>query len=75
VVTFLRGIKDFLSTYTWIELWIVVGVSMGMMGLWLLLSFQLSITNDLLRAASIWAVIFALTIGAATTDALRKHKG
>ena len=70
----LEWLKDLLIIYTWKELWIVVSVPTAVVGIWILFTFLLSIPNDIVRTISIWSLIFALTLGAATVDALRKQQ-
>ena len=41
---------------------------------WLLFAYLLAIPNTIARTASIWAMLFLLTIGAATVDAIRKRR-
>jgi len=52
----------------------VVGTSLGIMGVWFIFSLQLRIQNDIARAVAIWLLVFVLTAGAAATDYLRKRK-
>ena len=49
-------------------------VPTAIVGVWVLFSFLLSIPNDIVRTVAIWSLLFALTLGAATVDALRKQK-
>lgn len=65
-------LKDLLTIYTWTEFWLVVSVPTAITGLWFLFSFLLSIPNGAIRTVSIWSMIFILTLGSATVDALRK---
>jgi uncharacterized membrane protein YhiD involved in acid resistance len=58
----------------WTEVWILAGAAALMIGSWYLFSLMLRIPNDLIRALVIWTFIFGLTLGAATTDMLRKQK-
>lgn len=70
-----QWLKDLLTIYTWTEFWMVMTVPTGILGVWFLFSFFLSIPNDIVRAIAIWSLIFALTVGAVTVDALRKQQG
>jgi len=70
----LEWLKDLLIIYTWKELWIVVSLPTVVVGVWILFTFLLSIPNDIVRTIAIWSLIFALTLGAATVDALRKQQ-
>jgi len=70
----LEWLKDLFTIYTWKELWIVMSVPTAMVGIWVLFCFLLSIPNDLVRTVAIWSLIFALTLGAATVDVLRKQQ-
>ncbi len=45
-----------------------------MFGTWYLFGLMLRIPNEFVRAVLIWTLIFGLTLGAATTDLLRKQK-
>jgi hypothetical protein len=74
VIDFLRSIKDFLEIYTWTEFWTIMIVPFGIMGIWFLFDFELNIQNDIIRTVAVWSLIFTLTLGAATADALRKRK-
>lgn len=71
----LGWLKDLLTIYTWKEFWIAVSVPTVVVGFWFLFSFLLSIPNDFVRTVAIWSLIFALTIGASTVDALRRQRG
>ena len=70
----LGWLKDLLIIYTWKEFWIVMTVPTSIMGIWLLFCYLLTIPNDIIRTVAIWSLIFALTLGAATVDALRKQQ-
>jgi len=70
----LGWLKDLLTIYTWKEFWILMSVPTAMIGVWFLFSFLLSIPNDIIRTIAIWSLIFALTLGAATANALRKQQ-
>jgi len=70
----LGWLKELLTIYTWKELWILMTVPTAIVGVWVLFSFLLSIPNDIVRTVAIWSLLFALTLGAATVDALRKQK-
>jgi TRAP-type C4-dicarboxylate transport system permease small subunit len=72
--TILEWLRDLIEIYTWSELWIIVGSAATMFGTWYLFSLMLRIPNEFVRAVLIWTLIFGLTLGAATTDLLRKHK-
>ena len=69
----LGWLKDLLTIYTWKEFWIVMSVPTSIVGFWFLFCFLLAIPNDVVRALAIWSLIFALTLGAATVDALRRQ--
>jgi len=71
----LEWLRDLLIIYTWKEFWMVMIAPTAVVGFWLLFSFLLSIQNDVVRTVAIWSLIFALTLGAATVDALRKQPG
>ncbi len=71
----LGWLKDLLTIYTWKEFWIAVSVPTVVVAFWFLFSFLLSIPNDFVRTVAIWSLIFALTLGAATVDALRRQRG
>ena len=75
MISMFGWLKDLLMIYTWKELWIVVSVPVAIMGLWFLFCLLLSIPMIIIRAISIWSLIFILTLGAATVDALRKQSG
>lgn len=68
-------LKDLLRIYTWKELWMVVSVPVAIMGLWILFCLLLTIRITIIRAISIWSLIFILTLGAAAVDAVRKQSG
>jgi len=70
----LEWLRDLVEIYTWSELWIIVGSATLMFGAWYLFSLMLRIPNEFVRAIVIWTFIFGLTLGAATTDLLRKQK-
>lgn len=70
-----QWLKDLLTIYTWKELWIVVGASTAVMGIWFLFYFLLTIPVIIIRAIAIWSLISVLTLGSATVDALRKQQG
>jgi hypothetical protein len=72
--TILEWLRDLVEIYTWSELWIIVGSATLMFGAWYLFSLMLQIPNEFVRAIVIWTFIFGLTLGAATTDLLRKQK-
>ena len=72
--TILEWLRDLLEIYTWSELWIIVGSAAVMIGAWYLFCLMLRIPNEFVRAVLIWTFIFGLTLGAATTDLLRKQK-
>jgi len=74
VATFLQEIRDFLKIYTWIEVWMVVSVAAGLVGIWYIFSLQLMIENVIVRSAAIWSLVILLSGGAAATDYLRKRK-
>jgi hypothetical protein len=67
-------VKDLLRLYTWKELWIVVSVPTAVMGIWFLFCYLLTIPVIAVRAAAIWSLIFILTLGSATVDAVRKGR-
>ena len=67
-------VKDFLRIYTWTEFWMVVSVPTGVMGIWFLFCYLLTIPVTAVRAAAIWSLIFILTVGSATVDAVRKRQ-
>ena len=69
-----QWIKEFLRIYTWKELWMVVSVPTAVMGVWFLFCYLLTIPIITVRAAAIWSLIFILTLGSATVDALRKRQ-
>lgn len=70
----LEWLRDLLTIYTWKEFWIVMSVPTAMVGVWVLFCFLLTIPNDIIRTVAIWTLIFALTLGAATADALRRQQ-
>lgn len=70
----LEWLKDLLTIYTWKEFWILMSAPTAVVGVWILFTFLLSIQNDIVRTVAIWSLIFALTLGAATVDALRKQQ-
>ena len=70
----LDWLKEWLLIYTWIELWIIVGITVLMLSTWLLFGFMLGIQNTLIRATAIWSLIFGLTAGAATTNYIVKRR-
>jgi hypothetical protein len=70
----LEWLKDLLIIYTWKEFWIAVSVPTAVVGVWMLFCFLLTIPNDIVRTVAIWGLIFALSAGAATVDALRKQQ-
>jgi len=72
--TILEWLRDLLEIYTWSELWIIVGSAAVMFGAWYLFSLMLRIPNEFVRAVLIWMLILGLTLGAATTDLLRKQR-
>lgn len=51
-----------------------MSVPTGILGVWVLFCFLLTIPNDIVRSIAIWSLIFVLTLGAATVDALRKQQ-
>ncbi|MFB0567291.1 MAG: hypothetical protein ACETVM_01735 [Candidatus Bathyarchaeia archaeon] len=51
-----------------------MSVPTAVMGIWVLFSFLLAIPNHIVRTIAIWSLIFALTLGSATVDALRKQQ-
>jgi hypothetical protein len=63
--------KDLLKIYTWKELWIAASVPIGVMGVWFLFCYLLTIPLVAIRAAAIWSIVFILTLGSATVDAIR----
>lgn len=67
-------LKDLLRIYTWKELWMVVSVPTAVMGVWLLFCLLISIPIIIIRAIAIWSLVFILTLGSATIDALRKKQ-
>lgn len=67
-------VKDFLRIYTWKELWMVVSVPTGVMGIWFLFCYLLSIPVIAVRATAIWSLVFILTVGGATVDAVRRRQ-
>jgi hypothetical protein len=69
----LGWLKDLLTIYTWKEFWIVMSVPTSVVGFWFLFCFLIAIPNDIVRGVAIWSLIFALTLGAATVDALRRQ--
>jgi hypothetical protein len=75
VISVFQWLKDLLDIYTWKEFWIVMSVPAAITGLWFLFYLLLSIPVTIIRAISIWSLIFILTLGAATVDALRKQSG
>ncbi len=70
----LGWLKDLLIIYTWKEFWIAVSIPTAVVGVWALFCFLLTIPNDVVRTVAIWGLLFALTAGAATADALRKQQ-
>jgi hypothetical protein len=70
-----QWLKDLLTIYKWKELWIVVGASTVVMGIWFLFYFLLTIPVIIIRAIAIWSLISVLTLGSAAVDALRKQQG
>jgi len=70
-----QWLKDLLTIYTWKELWMVVGASTAVVGIWFLFCFLLTIPVIIIRAIAIWSLISILTLGSATVDALRKQQG
>jgi hypothetical protein len=70
----LQWLKDLLTVYTWKEFWLVLSAPIMVMGVWLLFCLMLRIPHAGLRALSIWSLFFALTLGAATVDALRSRQ-
>lgn len=71
----LGWLRDLLEIYTWWELWLVVSIPSAMVGVWFLLSFLIGIQNDVIRTVAIWSLLFVLTLGAATVDAIRRRRG
>ena len=67
-------LEDFLRVYTWKEFWMVISVPTALMGVWFLFCFLLSIPIIVVRAIAIWSMIFILTLGSITVDALRKRQ-
>jgi len=67
-------VKDFLRIYTWKELWMVVSVPTGVMGIWFLFCYLLSIPVIAVRTTAIWLPVCILTLGSATVDAVRKRQ-
>ena len=63
--------KDLLKIYTWKELWIAASVPIWVMGVWFLFCYLLTIPVVAIRAAAIWSIVFILTLGSATVDAIR----
>ena len=67
-------LKEWLLIYTWVELWLIVGVTVLMLSVWFLFSLLLGIQNTIIRATAIWSLIFGLTAGAATTNYIMKRR-
>ncbi|MFB0522717.1 MAG: hypothetical protein ACETV1_03025 [Candidatus Bathyarchaeia archaeon] len=67
-------LKDLLRVYTWKEFWMVISVPTALMGVWFLFCFLLTIPIIVIRAIAIWSMIFILTLGSITVDALRKQQ-
>jgi len=67
-------LKDLLRVYTWKEFWMVISVPTAIMGAWFLFCFLLTIPIIVIRAIAIWSMIFILTLGSITVDALRKQQ-
>jgi len=67
-------LKDLLRVYTWKEFWMVISVPTALMGVWFLFCFLLTIPIIVIRAIAIWSLIFILTLGSITVDALRKQQ-
>ena len=67
-------LKDLLRVYTWKEFWMVISVPTALMGVWFLFCFLLTIPIIVIRAIAIWSLIFILTLGSVTVDALRKQQ-
>jgi hypothetical protein len=70
----LDWLRDWLTIYTWKELWVIVSVPTAIMGVWFLFTWLLSIPNDIIRTVAIWSLIFTLTLASETVRALRKQK-
>lgn len=66
--------KDLLEIYTWKEFWTLMSVPFGIVGIWVLFYFFLTIPNGAIRFATIWTLILALTYGSITVDALRRNQ-
>jgi len=75
VISVFEWLEDLLDIYTWKEFWIVISAPAAIMGIWFLFYLLLSIPVTIIRAISIWSLIFILTLGAAAVDALRKQSG
>lgn len=73
-ILFLGWLRDLLEIYTWPEVWMVASVPISITAVWFLFAFLLGVQNDAVRAVAIWSLIFILTLGAVTTDYLRKHQ-
>jgi ABC-type transport system involved in cytochrome bd biosynthesis fused ATPase/permease subunit len=69
-----QWLRDLLGIYAWKELWLVVSVPTAVMGVWFLFCFLLTIRIIIIRAIAIWSLLFILTLGSATVDALRKKQ-
>jgi hypothetical protein len=68
-------LEDLLDIYTWKEFWIIISAPVAITGLWFLFILLLSIPITIIRAITIWSLIFILTLGAAAVDASRKQSG
>lgn len=53
----------------------LMSVPTGMIGIWVLFYFLLSIPNNVIRFVTIWSLISVLAYGSNTVDALRKRQG
>lgn len=73
-ILFLGWLRDLLEIYTWPEVWMVASVPISITAVWFLFAFLLGVQNDAVRAVAIWSLIIILTLGAVTTDYLRKHQ-
>jgi hypothetical protein len=70
----LEWLKDLLTIFTWKEFWILMSVPTALVGVWFLFCLLLAIPNDIVRTLAIWLLIFVLTLGAATVDALKRQQ-
>lgn len=73
LINFLRDLKFFLSIYTWLEIWVLVGFAISATGIWLVIAMALNLPNPL-RSVVIWAIIlgFAILVPRALTSIPRK---